>query len=163
MPKPPHPPPLRPLAVSILVKELRVVLPVAAVALLVVAVTPGALLVLTQRAEPVVARPAAPDAASSWAVDLTPAALSALAQTAIGSLPSPTPGQRQPPCDPDLERELKGACWIPVAVDRCPPGKAFVNDDGPKADGGCYTRSMRAARVPTPTSGEVRHAGVAGP
>jgi hypothetical protein len=160
MPKPLPPSPIKPLAVSIAVDRLRVVLPVAAVALLVIAVTPGALLLLTQRTE--TAASARPDAAPNWSINSTLPAFTALAQEALGALPPPIDGQRLPPaCDPDLEREVKGACWVPVDVKPCPPGKAYVNDDGPRPDGKCYARAMRAER--TPTSGEVRHAGVAGP
>lgn len=157
MPKPPIPPPPQPLTLSI--KDLKLSLPLFAFALLV----GGAVVLIRYPDQPHQAMqpPTNAEAPPAWAVDLSPTVLSSMRAAASGALPEPLEGQRRPPCDPDLERELRGACWIPVAVERCPPGKAFVNDSGPRADGKCYSRSMQAARGPT--SGEPRTGSIADP
>lgn len=87
-----------------------------------------------------------------WAADAIPHVLSSVA---AGALPAPDPRQRKPPCDPDLEREINGHCWIPVDVKPCPKGKAFLHDDGR-----CYAYALRAERLPT--TGEPRPGNVAG-
>lgn len=86
-----------------------------------------------------------------WATDTVPHFLSS---SIAGVLPAPDPRQRKPPCDPDMERAIEGACWIPVDVKPCPKGKAFEHD------GQCYARALNPAR--TPTSGEPRPSNVAG-
>ncbi len=155
MPKPP--PPMRPLAVSIVVSQLKIVLPVAAIVAVMVGVS-GVGMLFREASFP----PQTSDAPPAWAVDVRGPALAALATTAVNELPPASPMQRTPPnCDPDLERPLRGACWVPVDVNPCPKGKAYVNDKGPEADGKCYARGMKAARPPT--SGEPRPIGIADP
>lgn len=154
----PLPPPTPPPA-TLSIEKLRVSLPLFAIALLV----GGAVLLIRypEQSRRTVERTAAAEESMIWAVDLRPALLSSVGSAVTGALPSPLEGQRRPPCDQEVERELRGACWVPVAVDRCPKGKAFVNDEGPASDGRCYIRSMQAARAPT--SGDVQRASVADP
>lgn len=161
MPNPPKPPEPKPAALRFSARDVKFILssPSFVLFALVLAMVPGLVPILVHRPEPAAVAP--PDVVPSWSVNMAPSAFSALTQEVVRALPSPIDSQRLPPCDHDLEREIKGACWVPVDVERCPPGKAYVNDDGAKADGKCYARAMRAAR--TPTSGDVRHAGVAGP
>ena len=73
----------------------------------------------------------------------------------LGKLPPPDPRQRKAPCDPDLNVEINGYCWIPLAVEKCPKGKAFEHE------GKCYAYSLESKRVPQ--SGEPRYPGVAEP
>lgn len=78
-----------------------------------------------------------------------------VASASKGAMPKPDPRQRKPPCDPDVEREHGGYCWIPLGVPPpCPKGKAW------EKDGACLMPSVRAARVPT--TGEIRPGNVAG-
>lgn len=87
-----------------------------------------------------------------WAVDITPRVLSALV---TGALPRPDPRQRKPPCDPDLEKEANGYCWIGLAVTPpCPKGKAW------EYEGRCYAYALKVER--TPSSGEPHPSNVAG-
>jgi hypothetical protein len=59
--------------------------------------------------------------------------------------PKPFPGQRRPPCEPRVEREIIGACWIGPLGDEKPPcgNKMFDNEDR------CYLASFNEARQPT--------------
>lgn len=154
---PPLPPPLKHPAATLRIKDLSLSVPLLAFAL----ALGGAVLLIRYPEQPPPRVAPAEDVTPAWAVDVRGAALSSVGRVVLGSLPEPLSRQRRPPCDPDLERELRGACWLPVAVDRCPRGKAYVNDEGPLADGRCYARSMQAA--PEPTSGEPQRASVAGP
>lgn len=87
-----------------------------------------------------------------WSVDTAPRLLVSLLQ---GTLPKPDPRQRKPPCDPDLEREFDGYCWVALrAMPPCPKGKAW------ERDGGCYAFALPPARVPS--SGEPHPSNVAG-
>lgn len=155
-------PPMRFLAVSLVLdglKSVRLVVPVAAI-LGVLAILSATLVAISKPEQ--AARFVAPDADPAWAVGARVPVFAALGAVAIEELPAPSPRQRlKPNCDPDLERELRGACWVPVDVKPCPRGKAYLNDKGPDADGKCYARGMRAE--PVPTSGEPRPAGMAEP
>jgi hypothetical protein len=72
-----------------------------------------------------------------------------------GSLPlaremprAPFQGQRKPPCDPDAEKVINGACWTgPIGTKKPPCGNAMFDYDE-----GCYIPSFNAPRQPT--SGE---------
>ena len=155
-PLPPLTPPPDPVA-RFSVKDLQVSVPIVAFAFLV----GGVVLLIRYPGQPLTVQQPPAEARPSFAVDLHSVVLASAAGAHAGALPEALPDQRKPPCDPDLERELRGACWLPMAVERCPPGKAFLNDQGPRADGKCYTRSMRAAR--SPTSGEPRTGSIADP
>jgi hypothetical protein len=155
MPKPP--PFMRPLAVSIVVSQLKIVLPVAAIVAVMVGVSGVGIMFL----EASIAPPAV-DVQPGWQVDARGPVLASLGSSVLNELPPAVPLQRTPPnCDPDLERPLRGACWVPVDVSPCPKGKAYVNDKGPEADGKCYARGMKAAR--SPTSGDPRPPAIADP
>lgn len=153
---------MRFLAVSLVLdglKSVRLVVPVAVI--VAVLGIPAATLVAISKPE-MATSIVAPDLEPGWAVGARVPVFAALGTVAIEELPAPSPRQRlKPNCDPDLERELRGACWVPVDVKPCPRGKAYLNDKGPEADGKCYARGMRAE--PVPTSGEPRSAGVADP
>jgi hypothetical protein len=75
--------------------------------------------------------------------------------TNAGKLPAVDNRQLLAPCDPDLYVTINGACWIPLALEKCPKGKAFEHE------GKCYARALRAERVPQ--SGEPRASSVANP
>jgi hypothetical protein len=160
MPPSPTPPP--PFSIRLALKDLNlnVTAPVAvAIALILVAV-PRAMDAVKEWAAHVPA--SAPQLVTEpGVVSVRVPALAAIGTTALAELPAAIPGQAVPPCDPDLERPLRGACWIPVDVSPCPKGKAYVNDKGPEADGKCYARGMKAAR--SPTSGEPRPHAIADP
>lgn len=74
-----------------------------------------------------------------------------LARLALTKLPPAIDAQHKKPCELDMEREINGACWIPLDLHPCPKGKAWVND-GEGGDGKCYARSMKFP-IP-PTSGD---------
>lgn len=149
---------LPPPPATLTIKDLRLSVPMLAIALLVGA----AVLLIRYPEQPQLrAEHRQQEVAPAWAVDVHPALLASIGAVVAGALPAPLEGQQRPPCDPDLQRELRGACWVPVDVPRCPKGKAFVNDEGSQADGKCYARAMRAAGAPT--SGEPRQAAVADP
>lgn len=78
-----------------------------------------------------------------------------IGRAALAKLPPPAPNQLKAPCDPDLEEEINGYCWTPLAVERCPPEKACWTHNGK-----FYQRVLRVQRVPQ--SGEVRAGNVAG-
>lgn len=61
---------------------------------------------------------------------------------AFNKLPPATDAQHKKPCELDMEREIAGACWIPLDLKPCPKGKAWVHD-GEGGDGKCYARSMK--------------------
>lgn len=132
--------------------RLRQTLQMVAAALLV-----GGLLLLL-RVEGERPRPAEPGPSPSpgaeWTAD---ARQEVLTTVLLGALPPPTKDQLRPPCDPDIHVELNGACWIPLALPRCPEGKAFSHE------GRCYARAFKAARAPLPSSGEPRGQPVADP
>jgi len=87
-----------------------------------------------------------------WATDAVPNVVSSVL---MGTLPSPDPRQRKPPCDPDVEREFSGYCWVALKVPPpCPKGKAW------EQDGACYAFALSPARLPS--SGDFRPTGVAG-
>jgi hypothetical protein len=153
MPKPP--PPFRPLAVSIVVERLRIVLPIAAVALVVVALSPGLALLLMPRPPPSLAPAMQPEEEYT-----SGAHLSTFAALAYGALPAPDPRQRTPPCAEDVgEEEFSGACWLRLDIQPpCPAGKTWERNRK------CYTRALRVEKLPRePTSGEHRTLGVANP
>jgi hypothetical protein len=78
-----------------------------------------------------------------------------LAAAMVGKLPAPDPRQRKPPCDPDLEREFDGWCWLALKVTPpCPKGKAW------EKDGACFAPSLNAARIPS--TGQIQPGSVAG-
>jgi hypothetical protein len=145
------PPPLRPLAVSIVVDGLRLYVPVAALAVLVLAATPGLLSILSTQAQ----APAS-ELEQRWTAG--PGVASMAVEVVRGALPSPDPRQRKAPCDPDVEHELNGYCWVPIAVWPCPKGKTWEHA------GKCYQRALRVEKLPRdPTSGEGRSLGLADP
>lgn len=75
----------------------------------------------------------------------------------LGKLPPPDPRQRKAPCDTEMEVEIAGWCWVPIAKDPCPKGKAYAHD------GGCFTPALRAEKLPpTPTTGQPFPVTVAG-
>lgn len=116
----------------------------------------------TQSARPIEKHREVETGTPAWAVDARGQVLTTASLLTVNELPPAIPLQRTPPnCDPDLERPIRGACWVPLDVTPCPKGKAYVNDKGPEADGKCYARGMKAARPPT--SGEPRPLGVADP
>lgn len=57
----------------------------------------------------------------------------------------PYPGQKKPPCVPELQRAINGGCWAgPHATKKPPCGPAaFDYDDG------CYIPVIDAPRMPT--------------
>jgi hypothetical protein len=145
------PPTLRPLAVSIVVDGLRLYVPVAAVAVLVLALTPGLLSLLMGPAKMPATEPE-----QRWTAG--PGVASMAMDVVRGALPAPDPRQRKAPCDPDVEREVGGYCWVPIAVWPCPKGKTWEHA------GKCYQRALRVEKLPRdPTSGEGRPLGVADP
>jgi hypothetical protein len=158
MPPPTTPPPFS-LRLALKDLNLNVTAPVAVVLALILVAVPRAMDAVKEWAAPATTQAAqpAPEGFSS----VRAPAFAALATTALQELPATIQGQALPPCEPDLERRLKDACWIPLDVSPCPKGKAFVNDRGPEADGKCYARAMKAAR--SPTSGEPRPHAIADP
>lgn len=146
----PQPPPFRPLAVSVVVERLRIVLPIAAVALLVAALSPGLAVLLMSR-EPTTTATNTPQ---EWTVGASPLAMASMAQ---GSLPPPDPRQKRKPCNPDFEVEIEGLCWVQLVAAKCPP-------DAIAHGGKCLWRVLKAEKLPQqPTSGEQRPLGVADP
>lgn len=156
MPPPPPTPPPFSLRLALKDLNLNVTAPVAVVLALILVGVPSAFDAVRDWAVPP-ARQEAPGGFSSVRAPV----FAALATTATQELPMVIQGQALPPCEPDLERRLRDACWIPLDVSPCPKGKAFINDKGPEADGKCYTRAMKAAR--SPTSGEPRPHAIADP
>jgi hypothetical protein len=150
------PPPFRPLALSVVVERLRIVLPVTALALLVVLLTPGLALLLARPAT--MLQPEDPRVGSD-AVSVRAPALAALGVTAFGELPPTRKGQALPPCH-EAETELRGACWVPIDKKPCPK-VAYIHDKGPDADGKCYVRALPGERPKT--SGELQSSGIADP
>ncbi len=69
-----------------------------------------------------------------------------VAPAAIGrELPKqPFPSQRKPPCEPRLETEIMGACWVRVGSESAPCGTKMFDWDGK-----CFTPSFTAPRQPT--------------
>jgi hypothetical protein len=151
MPKPP--PPLRPLAVSVVLGELRVLIPVTALAILAIALTPGLALLL----QPSLQRHGEAPSEQAWTAGTT--SVASLAWTSVrGALPPPDPRQRKPPCALDMgEEESGGVCWIRLDVEPpCPQGKAW------ERGGKCYARVLEVKALPRePTSGEGRTLGIA--
>jgi hypothetical protein len=147
------PPPFRPLAVSIVVDRLRIVLPVAAVALVVVALTPSLALLLMPR-------PAIEKAGAVPPQDWTARAdvLPMLSRVAPGALPRPDSRQQRPPCRTSIgEEAINGYCWLRLVVEPpCPVGEAYEHG------GKCYAYVLRAEKVPTSGEPPIR-AGVADP
>ena len=94
MPKPP-PPPLQPIALSIALDKLRIVVPIAAIVVLVGALAAVAMVALTPHQPVQEERVVGP----AWAVDVRPAVFASLAQSALGGVPAPLNGQRLPPCE----------------------------------------------------------------
>jgi hypothetical protein len=162
MPPPPPPPPPFSLRLALKDLNLNVNVPVAVVLALILVGVPRAIDAVEAWAAPPATRAAPQDPDPGWAVDARGTAMAALASAMVNELPPASPMQRTPPnCDPDLERPLRGACWVPVDVSPCPKGKAYLNDKGPEADGKCYARGMKAAR--SPTSGDPRPPAIADP
>lgn len=158
MPNPPKPPEPKPAALRFSARDVKFILSSPAFVLfaLVLATVPGLVPVLTQHPE--VHAPERAGPTEEYAAD-TRAPLAALADMTLRGLPPPDE-QRQlrAPCDPDLEHEFNGYCWVPIDVRPCPPGKTWEHQ------GKCYQRAMRVERKRVPTSGgEMRQAGVAGP
>lgn len=153
MPK--HPPPLRPLAVAIVVDRLRVIVPVAAVAVLVLAVTPGLALLLFQP-------PLGPQEApreQRWTAGTGAVASLSLAAVS-GALPPADPRQRRPPCLERIgEEAFNGVCWL--RLDVRPPCPKDPEAYAWEHNGKCYAYALKAAGLPT--SGEGRPLGVAEP
>jgi serine/threonine protein kinase len=56
----------------------------------------------------------------------------------------PFPGQRKPPCEPRLETEIMGACWVRVGSETSPCGMKMFDWGGM-----CFTPSFTAPRQPT--------------
>jgi hypothetical protein len=157
----PPPPPTPPFSLRLALKDLNlnVTAPVAVVIALILVGVPRAMDAVKEWTSPTPPQAAQPVPEGFSSVRAP--AFAALAATAMQELPAVIPGQALPPCEPDLERQLRDACWIPLDVSPCPKGKAFVNDKGPEADGKCYARGMKAAR--SPTSGEPRPHAIADP
>jgi hypothetical protein len=65
------------------------------------------------------------------------------------SMPSkPHPDQRRPPCEPRMEVEINGGCWVgPIGNQKPPCGEKMFDYEG-----GCYLASFDGPK--TPTSGE---------
>jgi hypothetical protein len=76
-----------------------------------------------------------------WAVDINEPGLGPLR---LGEkVTGPLPGQKTPPCEPRLEREVAGACWIPhLERPPCPPGYL-------EGAGMCLAPVRMAKRLPT--------------
>jgi hypothetical protein len=55
----------------------------------------------------------------------------------------PFPGQRQPPCFPQVEVALRGACW--AVLEKTPP----CGNNAYEWEGKCYFPSFNAPRQPT--------------
>jgi hypothetical protein len=152
------PPPMRPLALAIVVslKDLRIVVPLAAVAVLALALAPTSLALLLS--SPGVQRqPVAPP--QEYTASTAPA-LASLASLLPGGLPLPDPRQRKPPCVEEMgEEEYTGVCWIRLDVrPPCPEGRAW------ERSGKCYARVLEVKPAPRePTSGERRPLGIAEP
>lgn len=145
------PPPMRPLAVSLTVDRLKIVLPAAVVALIVLALVPSLAMVLVQRTQPPVLEERAPT------VSTTPAVLPLMSFT-FGAVPKPGPNQKRAgACDADAAQvEINGGCWMKTdKPPPCPRGKLWEHE------GKCWVPVAEAK--PVPTSGEMQHAGVADP
>lgn len=152
--KPPKPTdPARAIAVSVVLERLRIQAPVAAVALVVMALTPGLALLLTT---PATLRDF-PE--QQWTT--APSGIVSLASSAVRTaLPPPDPRQKPPPCDPELaEEEFLGVCWQRLPVLKCNEQKAYPHN------GRCYLRVMKVAPLERePTSGDhLAPTGVADP
>lgn len=157
----PIPPPAKQILLSLLIEKLHLRVPQwVGLVVLAISIPTGAWMALgdSRGGLPATVPPETPPA---WSVGIQGPALGSLATAAIAELPVAIHSQRVPPCDPDLERPIRGACWVPVDVEPCPRGKAYVHDNGPGADGKCYARAMKAAR--SPTSGDPRSGSVADP
>lgn len=145
------PPPLRPLGIAIAVRDLRLFVPIAAVALLVLGAVPSLLYALTPRLPP-----PSEELTQDWTSDTSqPLRFAAMA---LGKLP-PDDDRRQlrAPCDTDMYVEMDGRCWLPLALDPCPNKKGAFQHEGK-----CYARALKAQGIPT--SGEQpRPLGVADP
>lgn len=95
----------------------------------------GALLLFRQRSQP------APPVEGVWATDINeaPPGTLRLGEKATG----PLPGQKRPPCEPRLETEVAGACWI--AAKARPPCPSGLYEGG----GDCLVPVRAAQRPPT--------------
>lgn len=146
MAKPPAP--LRPLAVSIVVERLKIVLPLAAVAIIAAALAPGAVMLL--------ARPLVPQAAAAHEVATDGEVLFTMSRAVLNGLPVLENQKRAADCDPDRAQVvIDGGCW--VKTDKpppCPKGKLWEHE------GKCWFPV--AYGKPVPTTGEIRPGNVAG-
>ena len=155
MPKPT--PPMRFLAVSLILSwlkdwrvELACTVPIALVAAAIILVLPAPLHEAAPSPAPEAPRP------QEMTVDARGTAPAVLVRLLPGKLPPPVAGQRKPPCDPIFEREFSGGCWLPLAVEECPAERGgFLHE------GKCYLRALAPARQPS--SGEPNTHGVAAP
>lgn len=149
MPKPPAP--LRPLAVSIVVERLKIVLPLAALVVLAVALSPGLALVLWPRPTMPTAHPPAREVATDAEAMFT------MSRVVLTGLPLLDNQKKAADCDPDRAQvAIDGGCW--VKTDKpppCPKGKLWEHE------GKCWFPV--AYGKPVPTSGELRSAGIAEP
>lgn len=153
MPKPP--PPVRPLAVSIIIGQLKVTVPVAAIIVLVLGASGVGVLL---RESPGVATLPKASPAQRWTAGT--GTMAALANAAVrGVLPPPDPRQKLAPCDSEVgEEEIEGACWLRLAVEKCNDRKAYPYK------GKCYWRALRPEPLPRePTSGDGLPLGIADP
>lgn len=145
---------MRPLAVSVVVSQLKIVVPVAAIAAVMVGVSGLGVLLR----EPVLG-PAPLPAPQVPVLETTPAAaMPALAAMLPGRLPSPGPNQkRSGTCDPERAQvEINGGCWVETKTPPpCPRGKQWEHD------GRCWLPVAEAK--PVPTTGDPRTTGVADP
>lgn len=157
MSAPRQPPPMRFLAVSLVLdglKSVRLVVPVAVIfavlgipaATLVAITTPeqGPLPLPTPQVPLLSTTPSGP--------------LQVFAASLPGKLPSPGPNQkRSGTCDPERAQvELSGGCWVATETPPpCPRAKQWEHE------GKCWLPVAEAK--PVPTSGEPRSAGVAEP
>ncbi len=57
----------------------------------------------------------------------------------------PFPGQKKPPCDPDTQRAILGACWVGPISSKKPPCGAAAYD----FEDGCYVPVVDAPATPT--------------
>lgn len=148
---PRHEPPLRQLAVSLVVDRLRVVVPPAALVALAVILVPSSIALFREPAP----TPAGAVAPQAWTTD-APHGL--VLSTVLHVLPHPGPNQkRAEDCDADQAQvPINGGCWVETKKPPpCPRGKLWEHE------GKCWLPVAYAARVPT--SGEPRPLTVADP
>lgn len=164
MPPSNPPPPLRPVAFSLSIYRLRLVVPAIAVVVLAVGAVPGVLYVFTHPPSPL-PTPQVPLEQTALPQGWTASSMGpVLAAVLPGRLPPPDPRQLKPPCAAAVGQEaINGYCWLRLDVkprrDANPPCPeeygAFEHN------GKCYAAVLKAAQPPT--SGEPQQRAVADP